>query len=432
MSAALAFHLSARGWSSRLHRIARNGKETGRDVYWPRSCRPHGGVHSSQLHDLPRAGGGVGAAEMRPRPAVRGIREAEFQDYEKIARLQWRNGLGTRTRAGWSALWTNNPAYRAGAPLGWVIETPSGEIGGYLGNLPLEYRFEGRSIRAVTAYSWAADPSFRGYSLALLDRFVHQPGIDLIVCATANAPAGRAYQAFRFERVPSGNWDQCRFWITGYRGFSRSALRAAYIPLGGVLAYPVAGVARTARFCADALRRPRATDCDCEFHFAAGFDARFDRFWDDLEARERGRLLAVRTRETLAWHFGKSLERGDAWILTAARGSRVIAYMIFDRQDNAALRLRRIRIADFQTLEADGERMIHSMIGRALDHFRREGAHVVENAGCWLDRSGLAAPYRRTLKSWAFYYKARDPEILQQLRDPAKWAPTSFDGDASI
>src|SRR5579862_4331958 len=127
---------------------------------------------------------------IRGAAAVR-LRVAEFDDYAKIADLQRRNGLASRGLESWRALWNGNPAYRAGEPIGWILENERGEAGGYIGNLPLEYELDGRVIRAATPYSWAVDAAHRGYSLLLLDRLVKQPGIDLVVCATSNAVAGK-------------------------------------------------------------------------------------------------------------------------------------------------------------------------------------------------------------------------------------------------
>ncbi len=366
------------------------------------------------------------AACKAPEPGRR-IREASFDDYEQIAALQRRTGLTPRSFAGWTALWEGNPAYRPGVPLGWVLETAAGEIGGYIGNLPLEYRLEGREIRAITPYSWAADPAFRGYSLALLDRFMRQPGVDLIVCATANAAAGQVYRAFHFDPVPSGRWDKSGFWITGYRGFSRSALRSAGIPFNRLLAYPAAA----ALYALDVIRGTRGSRESGQLELCARFDARFDRFWDELQNENRSTLLAVRTREALAWHFGPALKTGDAWIVTASEGDRLVAYAILDRQDHPALDLKRIRFVDFQALDGF-DSLLRPALGRLVGYFRRAGAHVIENTGCWLDRRGAAAPYSRAMKSWAFYYKARDPNLARQLKDLRVWAPSSFDGDASI
>lgn len=354
-----------------------------------------------------------------------------MEDYEKIAALQLRNGLSSRPYSIWSAMWTGNPACAGwGGPIGWVLEDAGGEIGGYLGNLPLEYVFHGRTIRAATPYSWVVDPAFRVHSLELQKRFLKQRNVDLFVCATPNAIAEKILRALEFSRVTSGQWDTAGFWITGYLGFARSALRATSAPWPPALAYPVsAGL-----FLSDLFTGGRARGSGEEFQLCAGFDSRFEEFWEELKGQNQGCLLAVRSRETLEWHFRPALDRKDVWILAASRGGRLVAYAIFDQQDHPALGLKRVRFTDFQALRGF-EGLLRPALGWMLDKCRREGIHLLENTGCWLERfkvSGTTPRHRRRLRSWQFCYKTRDRELFKQLQDPNVWAPSSFDGDASL
>ena len=42
------------------------------------------------------------------------------------------------------------------------------------------------------------------------------------------------------------------------------------------------------------------------------------------------------------------------------------------------------------------------------------------------------APWKRTLQSWLFYYKANNPALEAALREPRMWDPSLYDGDASL
>ena len=122
------------------------------------------------------------------------------------------------------------------------------------------------------------------------------------------------------------------------------------------------------------------------------------------------------------------------WILTASEGARLVAYAIFDRQDNAACGLKRMRLVDFQALNGS-ENALSSAMGWMLRKCRKERIHALENVGCWLDRPELPklyAPHHRTLSSAVYYYKATGKQLSETLKDPAMWAPTTFDGDASL
>ncbi|HUO29946.1 MAG TPA: hypothetical protein VMU80_12065 [Bryobacteraceae bacterium] len=375
-----------------------------------------------------------GARQSRPMAPAPVIREACFEDHAEIAALQSRHGLAARCLPDWSSLWTANPAYAARRPypIGWVLENTGGTIGGYLGNLPLDYRLGGSTIRAATPYSWVVDADLRCHSLTLLHRFLNQPAADLFVCTTPNGAAEKVLRAFRFSRAPSGSWDRAGFWITGYYGFTRSTLLAAPLPLPRGLAHPLSA----ALFLSNLLRSDpaRGKGTDAEFELCAGFDARFDDFWQESLSQNGDRLLAIRNRQTLEWHFRLGLARNQVSILAASRNGRLAAYAIIDRLDNPTLGLKRLRFVDFQALRGY-EGLLRPALAWMLRRCRSEQLHVAEVVGCWLDRiqaSGCAPPHHRRLQSWLFYYLTHDAALGRQLQDPRIWMPSSYDGDASI
>jgi hypothetical protein len=372
------------------------------------------------------------------------IREAQLEDYGQIVALQTRHHLATRPRERWTALWSGNPEYlesHGRLPIGWVLEAPSGEVVGFLGNVPLAYRFDGQRVRAATAYSWAVDLQYRSGSVVLLDRFLRQEWVDLFVFTTVNAAAEPVLQAFQFRRAPVGRWDSSAFWITSRRGFSRSALRAASasFPFLGPSAQALAFVLSIRDMCfsvqhrvASAMRRASAVSF--EWKECKHFDERFDDFWDTLSHEKREHLIAVRNRAALEWHYRRAVADNTAWVLTACQEDRLVAYAVFDRRDHPELGLMRLRITDFQAL-AGYEGLFHAALDSMLRKCRHEGVHIVENVGCWLERSALPAvkaPYHRKMKSWLFYYKARQDGLARRLEDPKVWAVSSYDGDASI
>jgi hypothetical protein len=370
----------------------------------------------------------------RPATSLK-IREAGFDDYAAINALHVRNGLITRPFDEWVSLWKGNPVFERSKrswPIGWVLEADGGAIVGAIGNIPMAYHFRGRELRAAAACSWAVDSRYRGYSMLMLDKLTRQPGADLTLSTTVSPSAEPAFKVFHWSKPPVGAWDKSAFWITGYRGFGNSFLNMKAVPLAKVISYPVSA----ALFCWDRLVVDEAQDdgpnAGLEQRFA--FDASFDRFWEELKLENAGLLLAERSRDTLNWHFGAKLAKRDAWILTASKGSRLTAYAIFDRQDNIAYGLKRVRLVDFQALKGS-ENALMGALCRMLHKCRDEGVHIVENVGCWLDRPGLpkaGAPYHRTLPSSMFYYNSCDKSLSETLRDPAVWAPSSLDGDASL
>ncbi|HLI85953.1 MAG TPA: hypothetical protein VKV17_18710 [Bryobacteraceae bacterium] len=375
------------------------------------------------------------------------IRQAAFSDYDQIAAVMARNGLTPRPRASWIALWRGNPAFdpAAQAPVAWVLEAEN-RLAGCVAGVPRNYVFGGERIRAIAECDWAVDKRYRSYALALWQRLARRNDVELLLSTTVSAASEPAYSAYHWSRAPVGQWDQAGFWVTGYGGFLRSALRRREVPLAAGLAYPLGA----ALWCRDRLlydgedrsltmaarkiftsRDAAARKKRCAVEWRADFDSGFDLFWQDLQQEKKDVLLAARDAATLAWHYQPGQARQNAWIVTASQGSRLRAYAIFVRRDQQRLGLRRMRLADFQALE-EGAEAFQAILDRAIARCKAEGIHMLEDVGCFSDRLGFPAPHRRKLEAWAFYYKALSAGLIGTLADPARCDPTAFEGDLSL
>jgi hypothetical protein len=363
------------------------------------------------------------------------VREASLDDHRHITELESRYGLETNTEEEWKHLWVNNPVYKHLAeswPIGWVLQNPDQGIVGYLGNIPLSYQLESRNLVVASSRSWVVDSKYRSYSLLLLDYFFGQRNVDLYLTTSLNNQAFEGFQSFGPSPVPVGDWNHSRFWITNYVGFLASSLRSKRIRFAKSLSYPLALLP----FFRDQLSRRNIgkKGKQGEIQFCSVFDERFDTFWEELKARRTQVLLGSRTREVLDWHFRYGLLRSEVWILCAWKGSRLLAYSIFYRQDTKKFGLKRLRLADFQTLESD-ELLLLPMLSCALKRCREEGIHMLEILGVGPGKARIIArlaPYRRQLSSWLSFYKTNDPELVESLKDPNRWDLSCFDGDISL
>ena len=355
------------------------------------------------------------------------IREARLTDYAQIAALETRNGMETKSQPEWEHLYLDNPVFGRLAhwPIAWVAEKQNGEIVGCAGNLPLSYILDGREIIAAGGRGFVADPAYRAHAASLIRRFAHQKA-ELLMVSSANENSAPLLYAMRFSQVPTGTWDQSRFWITNHRGLMASALLKKRLP--SFIGYALLPLLRLK----DAFtRKPRRTTCDLTI--CPEFDDRFDQFWAELK-RMRPVMLANRSRETLAWHFKYALEQKRAWIVAVTDGWKLLAYSVFLRHDKPEVGLTRVRLVDFQTLHASTE-FLEPMLSWALQKCRDQEIHMLEAYGFSPEKQEIIdslSPHRRRFPAWTFFYKARNPELASQLKDPMIWDPSHFDGDASI
>ena len=363
------------------------------------------------------------------------LREASFADFEQIAELAKRHGLGRpRSQEAWRHLWLANPHYRereGNWPIGWILEDDAGRIVASIENIPLAYEFQGTRVLAASGRSWVADEEYRSGSLLLLERVIRQPTVDLYVNNTISVASMPAITVFGCSRVPLGVWDEAAFWVTDHRAFVKSVLKRQGKPFANALSYPLsAALLLKERFTGSAL-----SPGDVEVRACSNFDERFDDFWNELRRRHPHLLLAVRTREVMTWHFKYALADNRAWIATVIDGGRLIAYAVFDRRYKRHIGLHRARLVDFQSLDGTTE-LLPAIISWALGKCRAEGIHMLESFGRWLEPGELLdviAPYRRKLSgAWLHAYRANDARLANQLRDRRAWAPSLFDGDASL
>lgn len=365
-------------------------------------------------------------------PALR-VREASLDDYPGIAELESRYGLETKPREEWQHLWVNNPVCRQlskGWPIGWVLENAGREVVGYLGNIPLSCEFRGSKYLVASTRAWVVDSAYRGYSLLLLDYFFAQKGVDLFLTTSLNSEAWEGFRAFGPSPVPVGDWDHSTFWITNYSGFLSSSLRTRRIPFAKILSYPLAILP----LLRDLFNWRAGASKQVHVQFCSAFDENFGTFWEELKRTHAEVLLGTRTREVLNWHFKYALLRHEVWIVSVTRASRMVAYAVFYRQDNSNFGLKRLRLADFQTVEGD-EALLIPVLSAALKRCRREGIHMLEILGISPGKAQVIAemaPYRRKLSSWLSFYKANHPQLVESLKDQKCWDLSCFDGDISL
>jgi hypothetical protein len=361
------------------------------------------------------------------------LRHARFGDYAQIARLESSNGLESQPESDWRGIWLDNPLWprlSSRWPIGWVLEDAAGNVVGSVMNVPSLYTFQGRELICANGRAWVSSPQYRSFALILMDEYFNQDGADLFVNTTVGPMALNILNELAV-RVPLGDWESISYWITGYRRFAQIALEKMRVPMRGYLAAPAASALRLKDF----LFNKSLPDAPASIvvEEATHFDSRFDGFWTELASQNQHKLLAVRDRPTLSWHFAVPLRRGRLWIFTASRNGRLRAYCILKRHDQAG-GIRRMRLVDYQTLEPD-EDLLPSLLQSALRRCAAEEIDILDHLGRGLPKMQAVdrfAPYRQKLTTWPFYYRAADPALCAQLVQPRVWDPSSFDGDASF
>ncbi|OSM07125.1 hypothetical protein MAIT1_03963 [Magnetofaba australis IT-1] len=374
------------------------------------------------------------------------IRPIVADDYPALRALCQRLNMRVIPEAEWRALLFGAMAQLPGVATpvsGWAGFRADGSAAGFLGSIPMRYRWRGQDIRAAAAHCWAVDEDSRHIALGLLSRFFRQPEIDLFLNTTANLESAKAFEAFGGHALPTGEAARgVLFWITGAAGFARAMARArgwsgaAAFGAGvaGVLAGPalkLAGVVRSQR-AGEGSRGDSVAAQEILISQHRTPDARWDRLWMQVEANSGAHLLRVRDAANLRWQAQFALHDDTAQLLLAERAGAPVASALLLLRDDAQTGLRRMILADW--LQADSDAVVTQRLLRAaLAVSGERGAHLLEAPGLSPQRAQRfrqLAPFERAYARTPFYWKARDAALDEALRQTQAWDPTPLDGDA--
>ena len=384
----------------------------------------------------------AGAVAEAPLEAPR-LRTARLEDYPKIRELGLAHSLDVPPYDDWSRLWIDNPLNAESGknfPIGWILETSNGEIVGCMGTARSRYTFRGDDLISAVARAWFVPIAYRGFALELMDEYLNQPGIDLVI---NNAVSLAAHEMFRqfCKRLPLGRWDTISYWITNHRAFSERALNDAGSPLSESLAYPLAAGLWVKELVTG---KPLPLRNSYAIESPDGFDATFEDFWHELVRQRPEKLLADRSLRALSWHYAIPRRKKRLWVLTAIRNGRMRAFCTLIRQDHAfrlpalphadTQAIRSVRIIDYQAIDDEVD-YLPGLLQAALRRCAKEDIYVLENLGRGVPKMRAldeCAPYLKTLENWKFYYRASDPALDAELSRPAVWDPCAYDGDVSF
>jgi len=363
------------------------------------------------------------------------LREAQWEDYKGIASLRRSLGLSTNPFKDWIRLWRENPVFKeleGNWPIGWVLESDTGHIVGYLGNIPMRYELEGEKLLAAAASSWVVDSKYRSHALGLISKFIHQKIPDFLLDTSATSTAGKAIELFRARKVPTPGYDEVLFWITGYSGFGRSLFLRKKCPLPNVFG-PLVGFALRAAESLSGHNFPVEKSTEWRPKTLFSFNDQFDDFWSKIRQQKR-KLLVVRDRSTLAWHFEPFFKRNLGWVAVCESGSEMVGYAVFIRRDNPETGLKRVNLADIQILDNAPEVLL-SLIETGLKQCREKKIDLLEIIGFEEEKRHILktlGPWTRRFSHCPFYYLTNKKNLSNLLENPALWDPSITDGDACL
>lgn len=351
------------------------------------------------------------------------VRPAVFSDAIAIDAVQRRNGLGGLDLCFWEHNCQHNPyqSLYPSSPPGWVLEDDQGQIAGSLINVLLPGEWKGRTIRSVASGSWCVDAEHRSLlALRMLMEWFRQPDAEMWIVGTANVTATQVF-ARQTVRIPMAEYLDAFFWILDDSAFAHAVLRKKGVPAAGIiLSHPAGWGLRLYR----ALKRSGSPSKKARYpvHRGESFNADFDEFWEKLRA-EGSRFRVLRTTPMLLWRFASALQQNKLTLLTVRDGGSLRGYAILVSHPRQHLGLRQNLLMDLQALQDDPD-VLDSLLEAAIEESRAQGMHALEWQGFHPNKRQIALrrnPFHYHYSVWPLYYKARDPQLQQQLNVPGLW-----------
>lgn len=385
---------------------------------------------SIQAYNLPAADGSRTSGALA-------LRTARISDFQPIADLKGRYGIVVDPPDNWNRLWRDNPALsriRSEPVIGWVLES-QGRIVGYLGNIHLTYWYGCKPLTAAVGSGLVVEPSYRIFAMRLVKAFFEQKGVELYLGTTAIEPVVKMSQCFGADLLPQTGCDLVYFWILRPSQFAASMTKQMH------LTKPFTHLSKVAFLFALAtdriLRKRRPTGDSRRFlvteknvsEVGEGLEA----FWVE-KRREKTRLFADRSTQTLRWHFEIPGFQGTARMLCCYGAEKLVGYAVVRTNSRGEDGLRRTKLADILASQDDPD-VLRSLLVAAYSRAAREGSDIFEIGCAPVEVQRAIAgwkPYVRSLPNPQFFYKATDQQVHQALASGSAWYASAYDGDTTL
>jgi len=369
------------------------------------------------------------------------VREAQFSDFQAVSELKQRWGIDADSMENWERLWLRNPVLAEDTerrPIGWVLEA-GGAIVGFLGSIPMLYRFGDRPLIAVSSHGLVVEPGYRAAAVSLVANFYCQKSVDLYLVTSAMPEVGRIAKAFKSDALPQEDYDTVLFWVLRPKYFAQTVmeklqLRSAWAGMGRASASLAIGIDKLFH-----RRWPKHHSTRLGFGKISVNEISVSEIGDEFQSlwseklTEGTRLIADRSPAALRWHFEVPGDRGSARVFCCRRNSELVGYAIV-RNDPQPGGLQKSVVADMLVKKDDPE-VVRALFIAAYDHAKRGGSYILEVLGFppSLRQVFLQGnPYRRKYPACPFYYKAADPLFHESLSDGMAWYASPFDGDTTL
>ncbi len=262
------------------------------------------------------------------------VRPLKKEDYEAAAIFLAEETKGVFLRNFWldrfELWWENNPSMGGNLHLAWILCDEEGEIGGFLGCIPVKYFIQGQERIAYSLTSWYVRKSCRDESIKLLAPFFKLKGPCLLLDTTPLEKIIDMLLRLGFSKLEQ-KWpmEEAVYPINTYELWSfiirkkiNQKLISSILRLVGL--FIVLPVKIYQRIC---LLRVAAMDRRYTFKEIHRFDDTHSLLWDNI--KKEYDIIAMRDKVNLNWYFfGSKGLRSTRRAIEIKNGENLIGYVV--------------------------------------------------------------------------------------------------------
>ncbi len=359
------------------------------------------------------------------------IREAKFNDYNKIKILAQKYNLSIFEKDEWERIWKKNPYLietNKDWPIGWVIEDQH-TIVGHLSNIPTNYFYKNKHYFGSIISCWVVEPKYRLYSIKLIQKFHNQDKNDFFIATTSNIKTAKTLNAFGWQVMPELNFNSKLNFV-----FDIKKVFAAYLKkrssLGFYFSKPLSVLANF--LFKKKLNRWKNFQLEEKFDYYQKFDSDFDNLWQKLKEKERNLFLLNRESKWLNWHLYNKIKSNDLSIIVKKNKNNIVGYAVTVYKKDKELDIKKAVLIDLNTIESN-EKILKNLILASVKKSLKDNCDLFQIVGFNKKKRDIMKSFdlfETKNKFSPFLFFTQNKELREFLQRKESWDPSEIDGDS--
>lgn len=332
--------------------------------------------------------------------------------------------------------WLDNPARTHDHVFGWVLDSPTDGIVGFVGQVPVRMKIGEREIFGACGTSYGVLPAYRAYSLMLYRQLVDWGDRHFLVLTTANEMSSKLNEVMGMNKIPVRDFSQQLLWLLrpemGVNWVLRESKWKAWHSLteqfpGACL---LKGVARVW------FVRHRRLIFKCPklcVEPVVSFTEEFDRLWENNNKDYA--ITTVRDRAFLTWrHLRVTRAVGRTFVFACRDNGQMRGYIALQARSHESGYLRGHYVVTDLFYERTRKDVLYNLMNHAFKFAKAQGCSIFEVSDCGnevAEELKTQWPYIKRNKSCSYWYKGLT-NVTADPCDEKAWWPSGADGDSNL